>query len=38
MRPSGFFTADHWYETQKDALENAKELIGVELNDWVESS
>ena len=38
MSPSGFFTADHWYETKTDALDAAKELFGVDHNDWVESS
>lgn len=38
MSPSGFFTGDHWYETKKDALDDAKELFGVDQSDWVESS
>ena len=34
MSPSGFFTADYWYETKKDALENAEELFGIGPDDW----
>ncbi len=34
MAPQGFFTADHWFETQQEALENAQELFGVAPESW----
>lgn len=38
MSPTGFFTADYWYETKNDALENAEELFGVDPNSWCEGT
>jgi len=34
MSPSGFFTADNWYETQQDAIDDAIELFGVHADQW----
>ena len=38
MSPAGFFTADYWYETREDALNEAEELFGVRPDEWTESS
>jgi len=35
MSPEGFFTADYWYETQKEAIESAEELFGVKEAEWL---
>jgi len=34
MSPSGFFTADYWYETKREALDSAAELFGLEPSGW----
>ena len=34
MSPEGFFTADYWYESKDDAIQNALELFGVAANEW----
>ena len=34
MSPAGFFTADSWYETKAEALEDAQELFGVTVGEW----
>ena len=34
MSPRGFFVADTWHETQRDALESALESFGVRPDDW----
>lgn len=36
MSPEGLFTADYHYPTQADALEDARELFGVEPTIWQE--
>lgn len=35
ITPEGFFTADHWYRTQQDAMSNAEELFGIVAKDWM---
>jgi len=34
MSPNGFFTADNWYETKKEAIDSAEELFGVKESEW----
>lgn len=34
MSPDGFFTADSWFKTKQEALENAEELFGVVGDNW----
>ena len=34
MAPGGFFTADSWFKTKQEALENAEELFGVAAESW----
>lgn len=34
MCPAGFFTADYWYKTKSEALDNARELFGVTVGEW----
>lgn len=38
MSPEGFFTADHWYQTLEEALNNANELFNVDKNEWKKST
>ncbi len=34
MSPSGFFTADNWYETKQEALDTAHRVFGVGPDEW----
>jgi hypothetical protein len=34
QRPEGFFTADSWHATLRDALESAYELFNVRPEEW----
>jgi len=34
MSPEGYFAADNWYESKKDAFESAYELFGVTEGEW----
>ena len=34
MSPAGFFTADYWYETKREALDSARELFGTTESEW----
>lgn len=34
MSPSGFFTADYWYPTKQDALDDAFEIFSAARNAW----
>ena len=34
MSPKGFFTADYYYSTKEEALEDALDLFGVKQTDW----
>lgn len=36
MSPDGFFTADHWYATKQDAIDDAQTLFGLTPNEWSE--
>jgi hypothetical protein len=38
MSPSGFFTADYWYQTMQEALDAAEELFGVCHDKWSKTS
>lgn len=34
MTPEGFFTADSWHETQRDAMQAAHDCFGVITKEW----
>jgi hypothetical protein len=34
MAPQGFFTADHWFESKQEALDNAQELFDIPPDSW----
>lgn len=35
--PDGCLTADTWYATQREALETARELCGVDQDEWTDT-
>lgn len=37
MSPAGFFTADYWYHTKQDAVDDAEQLFGVHPDSWSEN-
>ena len=38
MNPDGFFTADHWYESEDDARASAAELFDASQIEWSRAS
>ena len=34
ISPEGFFTADYWYASRKEAMQSATKLFGVAESEW----
>ena len=35
ISPEGYFTADSWHESKKEAIEAAKELLNIPESEWL---
>ncbi len=37
MVPEDFFTADTWHETLREALEEGRDVFGIDFSEWIQS-